>query len=546
MSLTTALRAPVAILYRHAGSVLPYYLLAAGAPAVARTWTFIGLGLTVAYLAATGRIEPVFDAIDGIDLGAVPAESEPSGGPLASEPEPGASEPLAGADPAAVGALVEALQGLVTPVSVTLVLGGFLLAVVAGVVARGVAAAATLGSLDAALHGEDPSPAGIAAVADHWRAFVLLRVLNVGLFVAAVGIVVAGFVLAGVLAAGTPSLDAVSSPAALAAGSLGAVAGAAVALPLFVAGSLVLGFAGPAVAVDDRGAIAAVRRAVALVPRRPAAYAALFGVYATVVVAGGVGSLVASLVSVPRLIGVLTALLVFPLLDGFRLALYADRGVPDAPGSVPDEPAHRRALATVRDGLTGLAGFAVGHPIAVAGGGGFLAAGFAGGWLLVPPDLPVISPPGASPAAGQSNGAFSLVQIFVSAPGTFVNIAANNWLVAVGATYGGVVFGLPAAVTMVSNGALIGLLAAVFDPFAFVVLVAPHGIIELPALILAAGVGLHLGRCGLDVALRKRELASLEGEFSEAFKLLVGIAVLLVVASAIEAVVTPLLGWAIL
>ncbi|MFC7135767.1 stage II sporulation protein M [Halobaculum litoreum] len=82
------------------------------------------------------------------------------------------------------------------------------------------------------------------------------------------------------------------------------------------------------------------------------------------------------------------------------------------------------------------------------------------------------------------------------AVGPFVTIAANNWVVSAGLAYGGLAFGLPAVSGLAFNGVLVGALAGVFDRTAFLALVAPHGVLELPVIAVAGGLGLHLGGVG--------------------------------------------------
>ncbi|MFB6161355.1 MAG: stage II sporulation protein M, partial [Haloferacaceae archaeon] len=189
----------------------------------------------------------------------------------------------------------------------------------------------------------------------------------------------------------------------------------------------------------------------------------------------------------------------------------------------------------LRDGLGALASFVGEHPGANVAGGGVLALGAVAGWGLTAPHGVTLAPP------GDPGSAFGAVPV-----GPFLDIAANNWLVAAGTGYGGLAVGLPTAAALLFNGALVGALLGLFDPVVFLGLVAPHGVVELPAIAVAGGLGFHLGRVGWEAVRGRRSAAAVGDELGEAFRVLVGLAVVFVVAAGIEAFVTPLVGAAVL
>jgi stage II sporulation protein M len=103
---------------------------------------------------------------------------------------------------------------------------------------------------------------------------------------------------------------------------------------------------------------------------------------------------------------------------------------------------------------------------------------------------------------------------------------------------GHVVSALPTIFILSVNGALIGLIArlfieAGFPPLAFVAGVAPHGIIELPAIFLAAGFALTL-------AAKRTKGAMIPGLVNRLGFLLRVIAPLLIMAAVLEVYLTPL------
>jgi uncharacterized membrane protein SpoIIM required for sporulation len=125
-------------------------------------------------------------------------------------------------------------------------------------------------------------------------------------------------------------------------------------------------------------------------------------------------------------------------------------------------------------------------------------------------------------------------------------LAANNWLVSATAAYGGLALGVPTGADMLLNGALLGALYGVTESTAFLALVAPHGLIELPAIVVAGGLGFHIAAVGLDVITGRTSVAGLVDALRLAYRVLLGLAVILILAAFIEAFLTPAIAAAIL
>lgn len=127
-------------------------------------------------------------------------------------------------------------------------------------------------------------------------------------------------------------------------------------------------------------------------------------------------------------------------------------------------------------------------------------------------------------------------------PLTTVDIAVNN-LVAMGVMLlGAVSLGLMTLVALLLNGLLIGAVVGIaiqtLDPLVVLALLVPHGILEIPALLIASAVGLRFARLtvryvrGLESDLVTRQ------ELREAGWLVAAAALLIVVAAYIEANIT--------
>lgn len=508
MSLAGALRFGFALPVRHVWTVLPFYLLATSVTVAGRVPLLVGLAVVVVLLRVDGRLEALVRAFDRL--------------------EPGQLDP---ADPESVPPdLLDAFAGLVTPTVVAILGLSLLASLILWLVLQSVAAAGTVSAVYAALDGREPLTDGVVGLVRHWRTFLgltFLRTLVVGV---GVGLLVLGGVI-GVAVGGVVGLV------------FGLLVGG-VALGLILVTTAALSFVEPAVVVDDAGVVGSVRGSLGFIRRNPVEFLGYLVVTVGVTVGFATAAGLANLAGVPQAAAVATPLVVGPVLGGFQTALYArvDRrgrrsDAVDAAEwddeTVVSETAETRSVSRrVRSGAGrgwhALRAFVVAHPLANFSSAVLLAGGIAGGWLLTAPYGVAFDPP------GDVAGVFGTLAV-----GPFVNIAANNWLVAASGGYAGLALGVPTVAMVLFNGVLVGALAGVFDRLAFVALVAPHGVVELPALAVSGGLGLHLGRVGLD-GLRGRTTASEVGaELGEAFEVLVGLALVFVVASFIEAFLTP-------
>ena len=111
---------------------------------------------------------------------------------------------------------------------------------------------------------------------------------------------------------------------------------------------------------------------------------------------------------------------------------------------------------------------------------------------LLPSDFPMIQPRGegdADPTPLQSTGELAAFSSF---------LFTHNLQVSLVAFALGILLGVPTAWLMFSNGVLLGTLAAVFAEAgqmrAFATGVLPHGVLEIPAILIAGGAGLLLAQ----------------------------------------------------
>jgi uncharacterized membrane protein SpoIIM required for sporulation len=121
-------------------------------------------------------------------------------------------------------------------------------------------------------------------------------------------------------------------------------------------------------------------------------------------------------------------------------------------------------------------------------------------------------------------------------------ILTNNLSVSFAAFALGITAGLGTAWLMILNGVLIGVIgvacARAGMSLSLWSFIAPHGSLELPAIFLAGGAGLVLGRGLLDPGSLPRRDALAEAG-GTAIRLLLGVIPLLVIAGAIEGFISP-------
>jgi uncharacterized membrane protein SpoIIM required for sporulation len=121
-------------------------------------------------------------------------------------------------------------------------------------------------------------------------------------------------------------------------------------------------------------------------------------------------------------------------------------------------------------------------------------------------------------------------------------IMANNISVSVGAFAGGILAGTGTVYMMLFNGLLLGVIGVACQRAGLAVslwsFVAPHGVLELPAIFIAGGAGLILARALLAPGDRTRSDALAESG-ALAVRLFLGVIPMLVVAGLIEGFISP-------
>lgn len=127
---------------------------------------------------------------------------------------------------------------------------------------------------------------------------------------------------------------------------------------------------------------------------------------------------------------------------------------------------------------------------------------------------------------------------------TWLTLAANNLIVATTLVAGGMTLGAVSLSVLLYNGFLVGivvktLLSQGVPAHRIAAAVAPHGLLEIPALLLAGGVGLYYAGTLWQYILERRDTPVTKAEIVDGLWLFAIAAGGIVVAAVIEVHVTP-------
>ena len=128
-------------------------------------------------------------------------------------------------------------------------------------------------------------------------------------------------------------------------------------------------------------------------------------------------------------------------------------------------------------------------------------------------------------------------------------IAFYNWRLAISSATSGILAGVPVLLFLFANGLVIGLVGALIgDPAMALAALLPHGVVEMPAFLLASACGLRMGLAYRAFLKGQIDLDKLASVVRSCIYALVGLLPLFVLAGLIEGLVTPQVmsafGWA--
>ncbi|ELZ09483.1 hypothetical protein C479_11715 [Halovivax asiaticus JCM 14624] len=475
------------VLRNRPSDLLPLYVLGLAIGGLTQAGVLLGAALIGLYLSLTGRLETIRDNFSRL------------GGP----PDPERAPDAFAAWTESLGAALEPAMTL--PVGVIGIGTALAVVLVAVLTTAAVTAGRLAGSLGR-LRDERGLVAGLAGARRYWRSILALYVLEL---VAWIGLTLLAVLLAQ------------AGPIGVLVAVLGWLVGAISVRAIFA-------FAPVAVVVDETGALSGLRYAASYVRHRPIEAAGYYLVAIVAFVGFGVVTAALGRLGVAAGTGLGYALFVLPLLDLVKTTLYGGgRFAIDPPARVERSLVGQvvRGLGRSLRELFGFVKAAPGvHTIATV----TLVGGVVAGWFL------------AAPLAGAVESSIAGRLVGHSAPVAAAEFFGNNWTVALTMAFAGFFAVVPAIVTLAFNGLAIGVVARTEVELAeLLAFMAPHGVIELPAIVVAGAVGIFLGTTWVRTWRGSGSRLELADALERAFWVLLGIGILLAIAALIEGFVSP-------
>jgi uncharacterized membrane protein SpoIIM required for sporulation len=502
VSVIHPLRAGVRLLTARSSSILPVYLLATGLYGIARTPVIVAGMLTVWIIDQNGQLGTLIDTITQAREGNA-----------------------AGGDPMIVTQAVrETLNSIITPTIGLIIASGVILALGVLVASSAINAGLTIGAIIGVLNDNNGIESGLKSAQQHWRAMLVARLLFAVSIIGILG-------LLAVIRVGIGSVITTNGAAAQAVSTLITVVFGLVGVVGMIVIWVLFAFVEQAVVIDEHGGIAGVRQSARLPIHRPRLLAGYVAIATGVIILSIIVGRIAALGGAGRVISLITLIIAPAIIDGFKTSAYTQQTLTEKPPtSLQQGHLWTRTRIwtrkTIIPSVRAVMRFIQEHPLANMGSAACLLIGGVIGWqktINIPTTISIDN-------IGAGFGTFPV--------GVFVNLAVNNWLVAAGVSYGGIAVGVPAIVGLVFNGLIIGAVGGAIPQEIFIASVAPHGIIEIPAIIIGGGVGLWLG--GVLIRAIRGNVTTESGadRIYRAYQILLGLIPFFILAAFIEAFVT--------
>ena len=314
-------------------------------------------------------------------------------------------------------------------------------------------------------------------------------------------------------------------------------------------------YAYPSVILDRISGLAAISRSFRMVSRIPGQSITYLAVRIGTVIAIGIIIISTDLVglTISTLLLVLVNFLIIPVLHLTKVGIYRGARVRED-DNLTDEGREweimqwrivmRSVLDKVRVGLREVKNFTLGisnipfHFISAI----LIFSGFLWGVDVATTGLrDVILSSGYE--VGRINPDFqSIVPPFLG-----IDISFNNWQVSLATAFAGLGL-LPTVIGLVFNGFILGVVSQLTPNYTmFLAAIVPHGVLELPAFVLAGSLGLRLGVDVLKTIPTRGISNQLRKDIKQSLYVVIGLAPIFLIAGLIEAVLTPyimsLYGW---
>ena len=512
MDINDAFRSAYSTLVSKPSKILPFYLMSVSVPAVLRVAPIITGALVYFALLRRGNIDDITTAIEEL-----PTEELQNPGGFGNPGSPGTETGGIGGgfEGDAFGEVTELLGLIFVPEVIAIVAVSVIFFTLVSILLNAAVSAGQVNAIYSVLVGGEPVREGVEGLFSDSKAFAALLLLEAALLLGSTGF----FLLIGAAVVGATG------------GAVAFLLGAAVVLgwllAILVIHTLFI-FAPQSVVIDERGAVGAVRGNVGFVLENPVEFIAyvIFAFAALVAFASVAGFL--NVLGAPAAVSVLGFVLFTPFIGVVKTDMYTRYAGEEVSLSRDASLSLESLTTTLRRGWNETVSFTVSnlHLVAVS------AVVFVGAGAAVW-EYTIAAEVGIETSISERKEQLSPV-------GGFLNLAANNWSVAVAQSYAGFVFGFATLFSLLFNGAAIGFVAATETNLPeLIAFVIPHGVIEIPSLLISGALGIHLGLVAVRYVRGSLNVGDITGEVERAYNVLIGLLLLFVIAGLIEGLFSP-------
>ncbi len=322
------------------------------------------------------------------------------------------------------------------------------------------------------------------------------------------------------------------------------IAGILLALIIYLA----LIFAPIAASIDENTPLQSIIRSVSIAKTEIGAIILYFSsLVAVSLVAIAIESAVEIFyVTLGSLVGIIISLAIIPILHLYLVAVYETHNNETLSEPVEPKLTLKLIYKTLNNGLKLVRVFFTTKY-------GFLAliitfavfsAGYILGYLTVDPEIRSVLVNSGIIVPGKLNPEFKVYnRIFLG-----LDIFFHNWRTSLSTAMSGIVYAIPSTISTLFNGYVIGVVyATINDPIKASAIILPHGIIEIPAFLLASASGMFLGFKMILFKRRKVSINEISYDLERTAIFIIGLSLVFLVAGIIESNVTPIIaemaGW---
>ncbi len=496
MEISDAIKSVIAVFKGRPSDLFPFYVLGLSIPTIVRIVPLLGMSISYLYLSEIGQLSDIRNELSNTDF----------------------SSPSPDSNPEAFNEWIQAVEGVFnivfTPTVVLILVLSFIISFLLYIFVSSCISAGKLSVCYNIFKGDEPLKKGIIGVRHHWLTFLSLYIFEFLIWI-----------ISGVISLLLVSFFAEFS-------SVLVVIVSFVVFPVWVVSMIIVRsiftFAPVSVIVDTTNTLASLRRSFNFISEnlmKSIAYyivvlALFFGFLSFFATMSSVG-----ISSIPLLF---LSLIITPFLDLLKTALYSGSVKSIEPVSYPDTNLLKQIYYALNKGWKELIRFIRETPVIHIFSIFFGLLGFYLGWIMMEPFVGAIE----TSINSRIERLFFPIVIF--------EFFGNNLTVSLSTAYSGILLGIPSIFSLIFNGLLLGIYFKTETNFIeLLAFIIPHGIFEIPAIIISGAVGLYLGHIGFKTIRGKETIGRLTESLKRSMWVLIGVTILLLVAGIIEGLISP-------